>query len=147
MAPTIADAAASPLYEQVRRWPRHKIDVPVRAVIHKPGRTLILDGRGMEMSEGGICLLMDAELGLGDKIELEFTPPYSGKPNSGKPIRVRSEVCNRTEYRYGVKFNPEGEEERSEVARLRQILNPFNEATHGSVGSKRSSSAAAPSTK
>jgi hypothetical protein len=30
---------------------------------------------------------------------------------------------------------------------LRQMLNPFKEATHGSVGSKRSSSAAAPSTK
>jgi len=79
----------------------------------------------MEMSEGGVCLLMDAELGLGDTIELEFTPPYSGKP-----IRVRSEVCNRTEYRYGVKFIPEGNEERSEVARLRQVLSPFEEATH-----------------
>jgi hypothetical protein len=87
MAPTIADAAASPVYEQIRRWPRHKIDIPVRAVIHKPDRTLILDGRGMEVSEGGVCLLMDAELGLGDKIELEFTPPCSGKT-----IRLRSEV-------------------------------------------------------
>ena len=142
MAPTIADDAASPVHEQERRWPRHKIDVPVRAVIHKPDRTLILDGRGMEMSEGGICLLMDAELELGDKIELEFTPPYSGKP-----IRVRSEVCNRTEHRYGVKFIPEGNEERSEVARLRQMLNPFEEGTHGSMGSKRSSSAPAPPTK
>ena len=142
MAPAIADDAALPVYEQERRWPRHKIDVPVRAIIHKPDKTLILDGRGMEMSEGGICLLMDAELGLGDKIELEFTPPYSGKP-----IRVRSEVCNRTENRYGVKFIPEGKEERGEVARLRQMLNPFEEAAHGSVGSTRSSSAAAPSTK
>jgi hypothetical protein len=124
MAPAIADDAALPVYEQERRWPRHKIDVPVRAIIHKPDKTLILDGRGMEMSEGGICLLMDAELGLGDKIELEFTPPHSGKP-----IRVRSEVCNRTENRYGVKFIPEGMEERSEVTRLRQMLNPFEEAT------------------
>jgi hypothetical protein len=74
----------------------------------------------MEMSEGGICLLMDVELGLGDEIELEFTPAQSGKP-----IRVRSEVCNRAEYRYGVKFIPEGNEERSEVTRLRQMLNPF----------------------
>src|ERR1017187_613449 len=40
MAPTIADAAALPV-EQERRWPRYKIDVPVRAVIHKPDRTLI----------------------------------------------------------------------------------------------------------
>jgi hypothetical protein len=95
----------------------------------------------MEMSEGGICLLMDVELGLGDEIELEFNP------YSGKPIRVRSEVCNRDGYRYGVKFMPEGKEERSEVARLRQMLNPFAEATHGSVGFKQSSSYAARSTK
>ena len=134
MDPTIADAAAPPVYEQVRRWPRHKIDIPVRAVIDKPGRTLILDGRGMEVSEGGICLLMDAELGLGDKIELEFTPPCSGKT-----VRVRSEVCNRTDYFYGVKFIPAGEEERSEVARLRQMLNPFKEATQRSVGVNRKS--------
>jgi hypothetical protein len=118
MAPTIADDAASSVYEQERRWPRHKIDVPVRAVLNKPER--ILDGHGMEMSEGGICLLMDVELGLGDEIELEFTPPHSGEP-----IRVRSEVCNRTEYRYEVKFIPEGKEERSEVARLRKMLNAF----------------------
>jgi hypothetical protein len=78
MPPTIADDDASPVYEQERRWPRHKIDVPVRAVLNKPDR--ILDRRGMEMSEGGICLLMDVELGLGDEIELEFTPPRSGKP-------------------------------------------------------------------
>ena len=141
MPPTIADDAASPVYEQERRWPRHKINVPVRAVVHKPDGTLILDGRGMEMSEGGICLLLDVELGLGDEIELEFTLPYSGNL-----LRVPSEVCNRTGYRYGVKFIPEGREERSEVARLRRMLNPFEEATHGSVGSKQAS-AAAPSPK
>src|SRR5208282_854231 len=86
MAPTIADAAAFPV-EQERRWPRYKIDVPVRAVIHKPDRTLIREGRGTEMSEGGMRLLLGVELGLGEEIEVEFTPPYSGKP-----IRVRSEV-------------------------------------------------------
>jgi len=57
MAPTITDAAALPV-EQERRWPRYKIDVPVRAVIHKPDRTLIREGRGMEMSEGGMRLLL-----------------------------------------------------------------------------------------
>jgi hypothetical protein len=103
MAPIIADAAASPAYEQVRRWPRHKIDVPVRAFIRKPDRTLRLDGRGMEVSEGGVCLLIDIELGLGDEIELEFASRYSGKP-----IRVRSLVCNRNGYRYGVQFIPKG---------------------------------------
>jgi hypothetical protein len=119
MAPTIADAAALPV-EQERRWPRYKIDVPVRAVIHKPDRTLIREGRGMEMSEGGMRLLLGVELGLGEEIDVEFTPPYSGKP-----IRVRSEVRNRNGYRYGVELVPEGMEERSEVTRLRQMLTTF----------------------
>jgi PilZ domain len=126
MATTVADVAALPVYEQERRWPRHKIDVPVRAVIHKPDRTLIRDGRGMEISEGGMCLmcqLMGVELQLGDEIEVEFTPPYSGKP-----IRVRSEVRNRNGYSYGVEFVPEGKNERSDVARLRQILKTFEQA-------------------
>jgi hypothetical protein len=123
MATTIAEGAALPVYEQERRWPRHKIDVPVRAVIHKPDRTLIRDGRGMEMSEGGMCLFMGVELGLGDEIEVEFTPPYSGSP-----IRVRSEVRNRNGYRYGVEFVPEDKKERSEVARLRQMLKTFEAA-------------------
>jgi len=140
MAPTIADATASPVYEQERRWPRHKIDIPVWAFIGKPDRTLLLDGRGMEISEGGVCLLIDIELVLGDEIELEFTPPYSGKT-----VRVRSVVCNRSGHRYGVQFIPEGEKERSELARLRQMLNPFEDATPGSAGVKQSSSA--PSTK
>jgi len=121
--PTIADAAALPVYEGKRRWPRHKIDVPVRAVIRKPDKTLIRDGRGMEMSEGGMCLFIGVELGLGEEIEVEFTPPYSGSP-----IRVRSQVRNRTGYRYGVEFVPEGEKERSEVNRLRQMLKTFEEA-------------------
>jgi len=123
MAPTIADAAALPVFEQKRRWPRYKIDVPVRVVIHKPDRTLIRNGRGMEMSEGGMRLLMGVELGLGEKIAVEFTPPYSGKP-----IRVRSEVRNRNGYRYGVELVPEGEIEWSEVTRLRQMLKTFEEA-------------------
>ena len=52
------------------------------------------------------------------------------------PFACGAKCAIGTEYRYGVKFIPEGKEERSEVARLRQILNPFEEAAHGSVGSK-----------
>ena len=140
MAPIIGDTTVLPVYEQERRWPRHKIDLPIRAVIRNSDRSLILDGRGMEMSEGGVCLLIDVELGLGDEIDLEFTAPYPGKR-----IRVRSLVCNHNGCRYGVQFIPAGEKERSEVARLRQMLNPFENATHGSTGVKHSSSS--PSTK
>jgi len=74
----------------------------------------------MEMSEGGMRLLMGVELGLGEEIEVEFTPPYSDKP-----IRVRSEVRNRNGYRYGVELVPEGEKERSEITLWRQMLTTF----------------------
>ncbi|MGA7381311.1 MAG: PilZ domain-containing protein [Terriglobales bacterium] len=123
MSATVADAPVLPAYPQERRWPRYKIDVPVRAVVHKPDKTLIRDGRGTEMSEGGMCLVAGVELGLGDEIEVEFTPPYSGEP-----IRVRSEVRNRDGYRYGVEFVADDKEERSDVARLRQMLKTFAEA-------------------
>jgi len=123
MSATVADAPGLPAYAQERRWPRYKIDVPVRAVVHRADKTLIRDGRGTEMSEGGMCLSAGVELGIGDEIEVEFTPPYSGDP-----IRVRSEVRNRDGYRYGVEFVPDGKEERSDVVRLRQMLKTFAEA-------------------
>jgi hypothetical protein len=90
MSATVADTPML-AYPQERRWPRYKIDVPVRAVIHKQDRTLIRDARGMEMSEGGMCLSAGVELGIGDEIEVEFTPPYSGEP-----IRVRRTFAEAT---------------------------------------------------
>ena len=96
MAPTIADAAALPVYEQERRWPRYKIDVPVRAVIHKPDRTMIRDGRGMEMSEGGMVLYAGILLNPGDLLEIEFDTPT--------PSRLPAIVRSRNGFCFGLEF-------------------------------------------
>ena len=117
------EVVAVPTYQQERRWIRHKLDVPIRAVVHKPDKTVIRDGRGTAMSEGGMCLSAGVELGIGDEVEVEFTPPYSGEP-----IRVRSAVRNRDGYRYGVEFIAENKGERQKVVRLRHVLRTFAEA-------------------
>lgn len=88
----------------------------MRAIIQKSDRTVIRDGRGTELSEGGMCLLAGAELGEGDEIHVEFTPPYSS------PIRVRGKVCNRKGYRYGIKFCARNASEEADVAQLLEIL-------------------------
>ncbi len=100
-----------------RRWPRHSLDVPVRVVIQTPEKTIIRDGRGRELSEGGMCFAAGVELNVGDQVEVEFTPAYSGHP-----IRVRAVARNRTGYRYGVEFVATSDHERNEIASLRENL-------------------------
>ena len=96
-----------------RRWPRLKLDVPVRVVIHESQKTVIRDGRGRELSQGGMCFAAGVELKIGDQVEVEFTPAYSGHP-----IRVRAVARNGNGYRYGVEFVPSGDQERHEIAFL-----------------------------
>jgi len=107
-------------YANKRRSERYKIDVPVRIIFHKPDTTFLRDGRGTEFSEDGMCVMAGVELGVGEKVEIEFTLPYSGEP-----IRVPSAVRNRNGYRYGCEFIPDAFGERPEVARMRQVLQTF----------------------
>ena len=100
-----------------RRWPRLKLDVPVRVVIHESQKTVIRDGRGRELSEGGMCFSAGVELKVGDQVEVEFTPAYSGHP-----IRVRAIARNRTGYSYGVEFVASSDQERNEIVCLRDNL-------------------------
>jgi hypothetical protein len=100
-----------------RRWPRLKLDVPVRVVIHETQKTVIRDGRGRELSEGGMCFSAGVELKVGDQVEVEFTPAYSGHP-----IRVRAIARNRNGYSYGVEFVASSDQERNEIVCLRDNL-------------------------
>jgi hypothetical protein len=66
--------------------------------------------------------MVGVELEIGEEIEIEFTPPYSGEP-----IRVVSTVRNRDGYRYGCEFMPEVQGTDQVGARLRQALQGFAE--------------------
>lgn len=100
-----------------RRWQRCSLDVPVRVIVSNSDRTKFYEGRGNELSEGGMAVTVGVELKPGENVAIEFTPPYAGHP-----IRVRGTVRNRAGYRYGVEFVIDGAEESEQVKRLRLML-------------------------
>jgi len=114
-APTIAGEpqASSPQ----RRWPRLKIDVPVRVIVTRDNKTAYVSGRGRELGEGGMAVFAGVELHLDSQVQIEFTTPYSSEP-----IRVCGVVRNRNGYCYGVEFLADSAEQGRRVTRLRQIL-------------------------
>jgi hypothetical protein len=104
-------------YRQTRRWRRRKLDVPIRVIIRRSDKTSLFDGRGNELSEGGMALTAGVELLPGDTIDIEFTPPYSGLP-----IRHTGVVRNRTGYRYGIEFLTNSSKDAEQTERLLTML-------------------------
>ncbi len=104
-------------YRYNRRWRRHKVDVPIRVIVHGTSKTSLFDGRGNELSEGGMALTAGVELRPGDVVDVEFTPPYSGAP-----IRHRGIVRNRTGYRYGIEFLSGSHRDAEQTERLLTMM-------------------------
>lgn len=100
-----------------RRFRRFPINVPVRVIAEKFGKVMIIQGRGTELNEGGLCVFAGAELKIREQIAVEFTPAYQGTP-----IRVRCVVRNRKDYNYGVEFELDTEADQEAVAEIRSIL-------------------------
>jgi hypothetical protein len=113
-------AEKEPVYPAARRWTRHKLDVPIRVIVHLQHKSRVISGRGKEISEGGMAVFAGVELRVGDKIEIEFTPPY------GMPIRVQGIVRNRHGYCYGVEFFAVDDAQIAEKERLRAALHSSN---------------------
>jgi len=114
------DAAAtgsSQSHTHSRRWPRYKVNVPIRVIIQSAMKATIIDGRGTSLSEGGMAMFAGVELKPGDQVAVEFTPPYSAPP-----IRVEAKVCNREGYNYGVEFLTDNSTQKQDAAQLRRHL-------------------------
>jgi len=106
-----------PGYTKMRRWPRYRINVPVRVVVQRPDKTVIISGRGMELNEGGMALFAGVELKVGQRVEIEFTPPYDGQP-----LRVRGVIRNRNGYNYGSEFLVLNREDKIQAEQIRHVL-------------------------
>jgi PilZ domain len=111
-------------YATMRRWPRYKVDVPVRVITQGLTKVTIVQGRGSELNNGGMAIFAGTELAIDAQVQVEFTPPYSGQP-----IRVRCFVRNRAGYKYGVEFITESDDDYESVnqieANLRSIGSPI----------------------
>lgn len=105
-------------FPRKRRWERQGLDVPIRLIFWNSLHTAkIVEARGRDMSEGGMAVFAGVELRIGDIIEIEFTPAYSGQP-----LRVKAEVRNRRGYSYGIEFLTDTNTEQTQAARLRELL-------------------------
>ncbi len=113
LARTVSGAG---LAEQ-RRWPRYQISVPVIVKIRRGDKTVLADGRGTELNEGGLAVFASAELTTGEVVEISFTPPYNNTP-----IQVRCRVCNRQGYIYGLEFLTESATDELGVEQIRNVL-------------------------
>jgi len=107
-------------YAKVRRWPRYKLDIPVRVVVTKQGKVKLVEGRGNELNEGGLTVFAGIELAIGEQIAVEYTPAYSGAP-----IRARVVVRDRRGYKYGVELLQETDEDRDSAERIRAVLQGY----------------------
>jgi hypothetical protein len=116
MAECMSAAKPAASKAAVRRSVRFQVDVPIRVIVQKETKVVILDGRGSSLNEGGMAVYAGAEFKLGDQIAVEFTPAYS------PPIRVEAKVCNRTGYTYGLEFLTETSTQQEQAAKLRNHL-------------------------
>ena len=82
-----------------RRWQRYPFEADVRVVVDHSADKTIVQGRGVRLSEGGICLFAAADLPVGSQIKVEFK-----NPRTKEAVQVRGKVRNRTVYLYGVEF-------------------------------------------
>jgi hypothetical protein len=106
-----------PAFSTIRRWPRYRLNVPLRLIVPKGDKVVIVQGRGNELNEGGMSVFGGIELKVGDQIAVEFTPPYSGQP-----IRVKGCVRNRQGYTYGIEFLLDGDADYDHMSQIRAIL-------------------------
>jgi hypothetical protein len=82
-----------------RRWRRFSLNAPVRILTS----TLIIDGFGIKVSEGGIYLFAVANLAIGDTVGVEFRTP-----SSQNLVRTFGTIRSRAVYLYGLEFFPNG---------------------------------------
>lgn len=64
-----------------------------------------MNGLGVNLSDGGMCLFTIANLPVGSQIEVEFVPP-----RAEEPVRVFGKVRHRALYLYGVEFLGESQQ-------------------------------------
>jgi len=98
-------------YSSVRRWPRFKVSLSMRLVLHGPAGVEYMYAHGRNISEGGMAVYVPTELNVGDSAALEFTVPYSQEK-----MLLKAFVRNREGFRYGIEFIDLGQRERELIS-------------------------------
>jgi len=104
-------------YTPQRRWPRHKIDIPLQLVTEGPMKTTVYHGRGSQLNCGGMAVSGVLALSVGAQVALQFALP--GLP---EPVRVRCFVRNHQRETFGVEFITESDADYESVGQIEAIL-------------------------
>ena len=82
--------------QPTRRWERMPVDLPVRVITTNRFSTMVVPGRGTELSEGGMMLYAGILLNPGDSLEVEFDTPVHS--------RMTAIVRSRSGFSFGLEF-------------------------------------------
>ena len=85
--------------EQLRRWPRHRIDVRLKVSVEGAGSGTSAFGRGNNLSQGGMGAYIPSAIPVGSMVLLEVSFLYSPIE-----VKVRAVVRNCEGFRYGLEF-------------------------------------------
>jgi c-di-GMP-binding flagellar brake protein YcgR len=85
--------------DDVRRWERHDLSIPVNVTAFQSGERSTLRGTASDISRGGMRLFLTRELEPGASVILEFLIPYNTEE-----LVVRGVIRNRTGFNHGVEF-------------------------------------------
>jgi PilZ domain-containing protein len=80
-----------PTSSTARRWERLPVDFPVQVVTAKGFSSTVVQGRGTELSEGGMVLYAGILLKPGDLLEVEFDSPSRSRMTA--IVRSRNGFC------------------------------------------------------
>ncbi|HUD64291.1 MAG TPA: PilZ domain-containing protein [Candidatus Sulfotelmatobacter sp.] len=99
MAPQAAKAAKRAPERRQRRYPRYRVEFPVRLTLLSSAGRQSLDAHSKDLSVAGIGVLIAEELNLGEVVALAFAPP-----GSSEPWELRAVLRHRRGYHYGFEF-------------------------------------------
>lgn len=98
-------------YSRARRWPRFKVSLSMRLLIHSPAGIEHIYAHGRDISEAGMAVYVPTELHVGDSAALELTVPYSQER-----LLLTAVVRNREGFLYGIEFTNLGHQDRNAIA-------------------------------
>ena len=84
---------------RLRRYPRFRAEFPVGVVLFSGNEHEQLDGHCRDLSQGGIGVLIAADLTVGEVASLTFS-----LPNLPEPWKIRAVIRCRRGYQYGFEF-------------------------------------------
>jgi PilZ domain len=76
---------------KTRRWTRLPIDMPVKVVTSRGFSSTMVEGRGTELSQGGMELYAGIMVDPGDMLEIEFDVPIHSRMTA--IVRSRNGFC------------------------------------------------------